>query len=167
MAQLASSAGCLRSHVIGSRLARWLLMSQDRAMSNNFHVTHEFLAYMRGVRRGGVTDAALVLQRAGLIEYRRGDLRCSTAGGSNAQPACATRATIASTLPCWLDERHALRGLARFASIGQAGHSVPCSVRIRTDTRRQSFYCASFRWCASTNSSDAEFDRPTAACLQR
>ena len=50
MAQMAESAGCLRYHLIGPRLPRWLLMSQDRAQSKTFRVTHEFLAFMLGVR---------------------------------------------------------------------------------------------------------------------
>ena len=74
LAHLASAAGCLRFHQIGPRLARWLLMSQDRARAPRLAVTHEFLAYMLGVRRVGVTQAAGAMQRSGLIEYHRGEL---------------------------------------------------------------------------------------------
>lgn len=88
MAQMATSVACLRSHEIAPRLARWLLMTQDRADSDNFRVTHEFLAYMLGVRRVGVTNAAGILQRAGLIEYRRGNIQVLDRRGLEAE-ACA------------------------------------------------------------------------------
>ena len=74
MGQLAASAACLRFHMIGPRLARWLLMSQDRAHAASFPVTQEFLSFMLGVRRVGITAAASALQRDGLIEYHRGHL---------------------------------------------------------------------------------------------
>lgn len=74
MGQLASSAACTRFHEINPRLGRWLLMMQDRAHADTFGVTHEFLGFMLGVRRVGITAAAGALQKSGLIEYYRGQV---------------------------------------------------------------------------------------------
>lgn len=73
--QQATSAACLRFHLIDQRLARWLLMSQDRANLPFFPATQEFLAYMLGVRRVGTSIATSSLLREGLIEYRHGQIR--------------------------------------------------------------------------------------------
>ena len=92
MAQLATAAGCQRFHPIVARLARWLLMSQDRADADSLHVTHEFLACMLGVRRVSITTAAGALQDAGLIAYQRGALTVCDRGGLEAA-ACSCYAT--------------------------------------------------------------------------
>lgn len=70
--QVAQSVACNRLHTVEQRCARWLLMTHDRVGRENFTLTHEFLAYMLGVRRPGVTVAAGSLQRLGLIRYTRG-----------------------------------------------------------------------------------------------
>lgn len=72
--QLGQLAVCVHFHQVNPRLARWLLMSQDRSHADSFHMTHEFMAYLLGVRRVGITKAAGSLQRDGLIAYHHGFL---------------------------------------------------------------------------------------------
>ena len=74
LSQLASSAACALVHQIGPRLARWLLMGQDRTQSDQILTTQSLMADILGVRRESVTSAAGLLQKHGLIRYRRGTL---------------------------------------------------------------------------------------------
>jgi CRP-like cAMP-binding protein len=74
LTQIAQGAACNRAHDVGGRLAKWLLMSQDRAHSKELGVTHEFISQMLGVRRAGVTEAAGQLKQAGLISNGRGNV---------------------------------------------------------------------------------------------
>jgi CRP-like cAMP-binding protein len=71
----AQSTACNRLHPVEERLARWLLMTQDRVGGPELNLTQQILSEMLGVRRASVTTAAGVLQKAGLIEYRRGRVR--------------------------------------------------------------------------------------------
>src|SRR5579862_3184962 len=72
--QAAQIAACNRLHDVEERLARWLLMSQDRIGSDQLPLTQEFLAQMLGTRRSSVSVAASILQKAGMISYTRGNV---------------------------------------------------------------------------------------------
>lgn len=74
MVMAAQTAACNALHSLAERLAKWLLMSHDRRRGDELPLTHEFLSMMLGVRRAGVTEAAVVLQTEGLIKYRRGHI---------------------------------------------------------------------------------------------
>ena len=82
------------------QLCRWLLLSFDRLPSNELIMTQELIANMLGVRREGVTEAAGILQQAGLIRYSRATLRSSIARGWNDGYANATRSSNRNLSAC-------------------------------------------------------------------
>jgi CRP-like cAMP-binding protein len=92
MAQLAQRSACTRFHVVEARLARWILMTQDRAYTSTIHITQEMLSLVLGVRRVGITNAASSLQRRGLIHYRRGHITVVDRRGLKAASCVCYRA---------------------------------------------------------------------------
>jgi CRP-like cAMP-binding protein len=81
MVTLGQVATCNRAHSVGERLARWLLMSYDRCACDELPLTQEFLAMMLETRRPGVTEAALLLQAEGVINYKRGHITITDRDG--------------------------------------------------------------------------------------
>lgn len=96
-------AACNRLHDVSQRLARWLLMSQDRVGGDIVKLTQEFLAHMLGTRRASVTVAAGVLQKAGLIGYSRGDVKIENRTGLEAA-TCECYASITRQSGMWQNE---------------------------------------------------------------
>ncbi|HEX5804298.1 MAG TPA: Crp/Fnr family transcriptional regulator [Azospira sp.] len=83
--QTAQTAVCNRHHSVAQQLCRWLLLSLDRAPSNELAMTQELIASMLGVRREGITEAAGKLQAAGLIRYNRGHITVLDRAGLEAR----------------------------------------------------------------------------------
>ena len=91
--QTSQSVACNRRHEMDERCARWVLLTHDRAGSDTFVLTHEFLASMLGVRRASVTVAAGMLQKAGLIRYVRGKITIVDRAGLE-QASCECCRTV-------------------------------------------------------------------------
>jgi len=108
ISQLAQTAACTRFHVVEARLARWLSMTRDRARSNEFYLTQDFLSHMLGVRRVGVTKAAGSLQERNLISYSRGMIRVLDRSGLEAA-ACGCYAADKKTYTRILGKRPSAR----------------------------------------------------------
>jgi CRP-like cAMP-binding protein len=96
-------AACNRLHDVNQRLARWLLMSQDRVGGSVVKLTQEFLSHMLGTRRASVTVAAGVLQKAGLITYTRGAVKIENRQGLEAA-SCECYAAINRQTNLWESE---------------------------------------------------------------
>jgi CRP-like cAMP-binding protein len=85
IAQMAQTAACNRHHSLDQQLCRWLLLSLDRLTGPDLVMTQELIANMLGVRREGVTEAALKLQKLGLIRYARGHITVVDRAGLEAR----------------------------------------------------------------------------------
>jgi len=93
IAQIGQTAVCNRHHSLDQQLCRWLLLSMDRLNGNMLVMTQELIANMLGVRRESVTETALKLQRAGLIQYARGRIEILDREGLEAR-TCECYATV-------------------------------------------------------------------------
>jgi CRP-like cAMP-binding protein len=92
-AQVAQTAACNGHHQLEERLARWLLMAHDRARTDEFPMTQEFMSLMLGVRRAGVSVAAGILQKAGVIDYKHGCINVLDRSGLE-EAACECYGTV-------------------------------------------------------------------------
>jgi CRP-like cAMP-binding protein len=101
--QSARGAACNRVHDVDERLARWLLMSQDRLGGDMIALTQEFLAHVLGTRRASVTVAAGMLQKAGLIKYTRGAVKVESRAGLE-DAACECYKTMTRQIGKWHKE---------------------------------------------------------------
>jgi CRP-like cAMP-binding protein len=91
--QMAQTAVCNRHHSLDQQLCRWLLLSLDRLQGDELVMTQELIANMLGVRREGVTESALKLQKAALIRYSRGPITILDRGGLE-QRTCECYAVV-------------------------------------------------------------------------
>jgi len=102
LTQVSQSSACNRFHLVDARLARWLLMTNDRLGANEFPLTQEFLSSMLGVRREGVSKAAGALQAGKLIRYSRGMITILNRRGLEAK-SCQCYAIIKAETDAYLN----------------------------------------------------------------
>jgi CRP-like cAMP-binding protein len=116
LVQVLQSVACNAQHPVHQRCARWLLMAHDRAGTDSFNLTHEFLAEMLGIQRPSLTIAARKLQRAGLIRYSRGVITITDRKGLEGA-ACECYAIVRTALedmlarPAQVARRKSRRGI--------------------------------------------------------
>jgi CRP-like cAMP-binding protein len=110
LAMLAQTAACNRAHSLEERLARWLLLTQDRVGSETFPLTQEFLSQMLGVRRPTVNLAGSTLQKAGLIQYTRGKITVTNRRGLE-DASCECYAAIKKAFDQVFEDDRAVRSL--------------------------------------------------------
>jgi CRP-like cAMP-binding protein len=115
MTQMSQTAVCNQHHSLEQRLCRWLLLTMDRVASKELVMTQELVANMLGVRREGITEAAGNLQRAGIIQYRRGHISVVKRAGLEAS-ACECYGVVKKEMD-------------RLLSDAQHRQSAPASVR--------------------------------------
>jgi CRP-like cAMP-binding protein len=103
LAQISQTAACNARHGVEARCARWFLMMRDRFEADSFPITHELLAMLLGVRRAGVTGAAIDLQRYGVIRYSHGQVEIVDRAGLEAA-SCECYAVIKNQIDRFLRE---------------------------------------------------------------
>jgi hypothetical protein len=132
--QMAQTAVCNRHHSLDQQLCRWLLLSLDRLRGNELVMTQELIANMLGVRREGVTEGAVKLQKSGLIQYAAGHITVLDRPGWRRAAASATRSSRRSTTACCRHRRD-LRRSVRWQTVArgrgaQTSRPVPVGIQL-------------------------------------
>jgi signal transduction histidine kinase len=116
LTQTSQTAACSRLHKVKDGFARWLLALHDRVDGDKFKGTQELLAGIMGVRRAGVTEAALELQKVGVIEYRRGEIH-----------VIDREALESAACECYEVVKGEFARLLTAELVGKAGSAIPCA----------------------------------------
>jgi len=132
--QVAQSDICNRFHSIDVRLVRWLLMSRDRASSNELSATHESIARLLGVRRSSITAAASDLHRQSTIDYSRGRIVILDQRGLRAA-SCSCYGLITRQYDSFLDGRNEGSGIAGASRLSQRSAAAVQGTRVAITNR--------------------------------